>query len=191
MAVFDTKYTGIQLNIQEGPSPVLHNAGDAKLKGVELELQAASDSGFAFNFSGSYIDAKYSRLDAGVTTADPNINLKTKLPKTPKYKYTLGPQYDFKLASSAGIRIGVDYTRTADIYNDAPNTPQLHRPAVDNLNAAIHYMSPDDKYQLTLGGTNLTDERYITVGSVNGGEGEIVGTYSRPREWFLQLKVKM
>jgi iron complex outermembrane receptor protein len=195
LAVFDTKYTGIQLNIQEGASPVLHNAGDATLKGAELELQAASDSGFALNVSVSYIDAKYDHIDPLAKVADPSFDLtknpNLRLPKTPKYKYTIGPQYDFKLASSAGIRIGLDYTRTGDIYNDAPNSALLHRPAVDNVNAAIHYLSANDKYQLTLGGTNLTDERYITVGSINGAEGETVGTYSRPKEWYLQLKVKM
>jgi iron complex outermembrane receptor protein len=75
------------------------------------------------------------------------------------------------------------------MYNDAPNTPLLHRPSVDNLNAAIHYFSPEQRYQVSLGGTNLTDERYIVVGSVNGAEGETVGTYSRPREWYLTLRV--
>ena len=75
------------------------------------------------------------------------------------------------------------------MYNDAPNTPLLFRPAVDNVNAAIHYLSPETKYELTLGGTNLTDKRYIVVGSVNGAEGETVGTYSRPREWYLTLRV--
>jgi iron complex outermembrane receptor protein len=40
-----------------------------------------------------------------------------------------------------------------------------------------------------VGGTNLGDKRYITVGSANGAEGEIVGTYSRPREWYTTLRV--
>jgi iron complex outermembrane receptor protein len=195
VAVFDTRYTGIQLNIQQGPSPVLYNAGDAKLQGAELELMAVADNGFSLNFSGSYIDAKYSYLDPRASTADPAFNLTTnpglRLPKTPKYKYSVGPQYDFKLESAAGIRIGADYTRTGDIFNDAPNSPLLHRPAVTNLNARIQYLSASDKYEVTLGGTNLTDSRYLTVGSINGGEGETVGTYSRPREWYLQIKAKL
>ncbi|HET9865515.1 MAG TPA: TonB-dependent receptor, partial [Steroidobacteraceae bacterium] len=39
-AIFWTDYTGIQLQIQEGASPVSQNAGDAELKGAELELEA-------------------------------------------------------------------------------------------------------------------------------------------------------
>lgn len=191
VAVFHSKYTGIQLNIQEGPSPVLHNAGDARLQGAELELLAVTDGGFSLNLAASYIDAKYTFVDPLATIADPNVNIDTKLPKTPKYKYSLSPQYDFEVANSGTVRLGVDYTRTADMYNDAPNTPLLHRPSTDNLNAAIHYLAPSNRYELTLGGTNITDERYLTTGSVNGGQGETVGTYSRPREWYLQFKMNI
>jgi iron complex outermembrane recepter protein len=189
MALFYSKYTGIQLNIQEGPSPVLHNAGDARLQGAELEMQAVAGD-FAVNLVGAYIDAKYTSIDPRATAADPNVNINTKLPKTPEYKFTIGPQYDIRLPSAGAIRLAVDYTRTAEIWNDAPNTPLLHRPASDNLNAAIHYISPNDRYQLTLGGTNLTDDRYLTVGSVNGGEGETVGTYNAPVQWYLSLKMR-
>ena len=40
-AVYYTDYKGIQLNIQQGISPVYTNAGNAKIKGAELELQYA------------------------------------------------------------------------------------------------------------------------------------------------------
>jgi iron complex outermembrane receptor protein len=187
--VFDSKYTGIQLNIQEAASPVLQNAGDATLKGAEIELEAVTDVGFSISATAGYIDAKYDSVRA--SAASQGITTSNKIPKTPKYKYNLSPAYDVGLPNSGKLRFGLDYTRTADMFNDAPNNPLLHRPATDNLNAAIHYYSPDEKYQLTLGGTNLTDDRYIIVGSVNGAEGETVGTYNRPREWYLTLRVNL
>jgi iron complex outermembrane receptor protein len=76
------------------------------------------------------------------------------------------------------------------MFNDAPNLPELFRPATDNLSAAIHYIAPSEKYELTVGGTNLTDDRYITVGSANGAQGEIVGTYNPPRQWYAALRMK-
>ncbi|MGH8262203.1 MAG: TonB-dependent receptor, partial [Steroidobacteraceae bacterium] len=85
-ALFHSKYTGIQLNFQEGPSPVLRNAGDATLKGAELELQAVFTGGFSLNLAAAYIDAKYDRIDPLVTVADPGFTTDNKLPKTPKYK---------------------------------------------------------------------------------------------------------
>jgi iron complex outermembrane receptor protein len=187
-AAFDTKYTGIQLNIQEAASPVLHNAGDARLRGGELELEAIADNGLSLVASAAYIDAKYTSVFA--SAASQGITTSNKLPKTPETKFSIGPQYEAALPGDAGkMRFAVDYTHTSDMYNDAPNTPLLHRPSVSNVNAAIHWLSDANKYQLTLGGTNLTDKRYIVVGSVNGAEGETVGTYSRPREWYLTLRV--
>ncbi len=185
-AVFYSKYTGIQLNFQEGASPVLHNAGDATLKGGELEIQSVFGGGWAINFSGAYIDAYYTSIAAEV-----GIPLNSKLPKTPRYKVSFGPQYDFKLPNSATVRVGADLTYTAEMFNDALNTALLRRPPTRNVNAAIHYMSPSDMYELVLGGTNLTDDRYITVGSINLAAGEETGTYSRPREWYLTLKVRL
>jgi iron complex outermembrane receptor protein len=185
-AVFYTNYNGIQLQIQEGASPVSQNAGDAELKGAELEVEAIVGGGFSVNLAAAYIDAKYTRL----LTSVQGITLDTKLPKTPKTKFTVSPQYEVNLANSAKLRFAVDYTRTASMFNDAPNTPLLFRPATDNLSAAIHYISPSGQYELTLGGTNLTDDRYLTVGSVNGAEGETVGTYNPPREWYASLHMK-
>jgi iron complex outermembrane receptor protein len=189
VAVFQTKYNGIQLNIQEGASPVLQNAGNAKLKGAELELQALAGNGLALNLTGGYIDAYYTNVSP--SAASQGITVDNKLPKTAKFKYTIGPQYDFTLPNGGRMRVAADYTHTASMYNDAPNTPELYRPGVNNLNAAIHYFTMDDRYQVTLGATNLTDKRYVVVGSTNGAEGQVAGTYNRPREWYATLRVNL
>jgi iron complex outermembrane receptor protein len=173
------------MQIQEGASPVSQNAGDAELKGAELEVTALAPGGFSIYLGASYIDAEYTRLKTSVQ----GITLNTDLPKTPEYKFTVSPQYDLGLANNGKLRFGVDYTHTASMFNDAPNTPLLARPATDNLGAAIHYYSPGEKYELTLGGSNLTDDRYLVVGSVNGAEGETVGTYNPPRQWYLSLRM--
>jgi iron complex outermembrane receptor protein len=186
IAVFWTDYTGIQLQIQEGASPVSQNAGDAELKGAELELNALLGGGFSIYLGASYIDAEYTEL----ATTVQGITLDTDLPKTPEHKYTISPQWDVGLPNNGKLRFAVDYTKTASMFNDAPNTPLLARPDTDNLGAAIHYYSPGEKYELTLGGTNLTDDRYLVVGSVNGAEGETVGTYNPPRQWYLNLRMK-
>ena len=183
-AIFWTDYTGIQLQIQEGASPVTQPAGDAELKGAELELNAILGGGFSLYLGAAYIDAEYTRLITTVT----GITLDSDLPKTPKSKVTLSPQWDVNLPNTGKLRFAVDYTKTDSLFNDAPNTVLLARPSTDNLGAAIHYFSPGEKYSVTVGGTNLTDDRYLTVGSVNGAEGETVGTYNPPRQWYLNFR---
>ena len=198
-ALFYTDYTGIQLNIQQGPSPVYQNAGNAKIKGGELELQGALGHGLSLNFSGSYIDAYYTYVnplaaipqtplpDGSVITGDP---LSAKIPKTPKYKLSLFPQYDYALPNEAVVRMLADFTYTAQMFNDALNTPLLRRPATRMLDASIHYISPTDLYDVAFGGTNLTNDRYVTAGSPNYAAGEVGAYYNEPREWYLQITMK-
>ena len=185
-ALFYTNYSGIQLNFQQGASPVLHNAGDAKIKGAELEAHALLGGGFGLNASAGWIDAYYTDIAPEV-----GIPVSSRLPKTPKYKVYLGPSYDFGVANGASIRLAVDFTFTGEMYNDALNTPELHRPATRNLDAAVHYLSPSDKYEVVFGGTNLSDDRYVTVGSINLPAGVLDGTYNPPREWYVVVRVKL
>ncbi len=63
LALFESKYTGIQLNVQEGPSPVYQNAGDATIKGAELEMTAALGGGFQLNLAAGWMDAYYTTLN--------------------------------------------------------------------------------------------------------------------------------
>ena len=55
------------------------------------------------------------------------------------------------------------------------------------LDASVHYVSPTGQYDLAFGGTNLTDDRFITAGSPNYGAGEVGGYYNDPREWYVTL----
>ena len=217
-AVFYTDYTGIQLNIQQGISPVYTNAGNAKIKGAELDLQAVVGGGLALNFSGSYIDAYYTYVNPSAnlpqeilpdgtnicpsTAVNPSMGnspvcqivagnqLDAKLPKTPKYKMTFYPEYTLVLGNQAALRAVVDFTYTAEMFNDSLNTPQLRRPATRTLDASVHYLSPDERYDVALGGTNITNDRFITTGSPNIGAGEVGGTYNEPAEWYLQVTAK-
>lgn len=198
-ALFYTDYTGIQLNIQEGPSPVYQNAGNAKIKGGELELQGVLGHGLSVNFSGSYIDAyytyvnpftripQYALADGTVVAENP---LSARLPKTPKYKMALFPQYDYTLPNEATVRVIGDFTYTAQMYNDALNTPLLRRPATRMVDGAIHYISPTNLYDLAFGGTNLTNQRYATAGSPNYAAGQVGAYFNEPREWYLQVTMR-
>jgi iron complex outermembrane receptor protein len=214
-AIFYTDYDGVQLNIQEGISPVYTNAGNAKIKGAELELQSIVGRGLSLNFAGSYIDAYYTYVNpnadipeyalADGTTVCPvtvgtvgqaicgvkgGTQLDAQLPKTPKYKLALFPQYDYVLPSDATIRLIADFTYTAQMFNDSLNTPQLRRPATRMFDASIHYISPTNGCDVAFGGTNLTNDRYIIGGSPNYGAGEVGGYINEPREWYLQVTMK-
>jgi len=208
IAGFYSEYDGVQINVQQGPSPVYQNAGDAELKGFEVELQSVFDNGFALDANFGYIDAKYTRLeDCLLYNADANdvcavangplvdpifgqFTYQNDLPKTPKYKVTISPSYEFRLANGSNMLLMMDYTHTASMENTSPNTPLLHRPATDMINASIHWSPASDLYEIVAGATNLTDDRYLTVGSTNSAAGEIVGSYNAPQMWYMSARVK-
>jgi iron complex outermembrane receptor protein len=217
-AIYYTDYTAIQLNIQQGISPVYTNAGDAKIKGAELEFQSiVGNTGLNINGSAAYIDAYYtyvnpnanipqSILPDGTTVCPTTVlnnngapvcpvheagvtQLDAKLPKTPKYKLTIDPEYSFVMSNQATLRFIAAYTYIAEMFNDSLNTPQLRRPASRDLSASIHYVAPNDRYDFAVGGTNLTDDRYVTAGSPNTGSGVVDGYYNPPRMWYVSLRV--
>ncbi len=187
VAAFYTKYEDIQLNEQVGASPVLSNLGTADIYGAEIEAEADLGHGFLMRANVGYLDAQYtevSPLTAGT------ITLHSKLPKTPKWKLVLQPQYTFTLQNGNAIQIIAAYTHTSELFNDSLNTQLLKRPSVDLLDASVHYQFNDGKYDVAVGGTNLFDERYITTGSVNYAAGFVDGTYSPPAQWYISLTAK-
>ncbi len=203
LAAFHTDYSGIQLNSQQGISPTLVNAGDARIAGFEAEAEAVLGNGFVINSAFGYTDAKYKRLnnvlDNGapltlnscpLRTSDPNHVCD--LPKTPKYKFYVGPQYTFNAGSNGGsITVLADYTYTAKLFNDLGNEELLKRDATNVMSASITYAAQDDKWAVSFGGTNLSDERYIVSGQNQGGVAVIDAVYSRPREWYGTFRVNM
>jgi iron complex outermembrane receptor protein len=211
-AAYYTDYSQIQLNVQQGISPVYTNAGNAKIKGAELEFQSViGNTGLKLNGAVSYIDAYYTSVNANInfpqsalpdgTTVcptgppicgvqGPGSPLDAKLPKTPKWKFTFDPEYDIPLPNQATIRIIPMFTYTSEMFNDSLNTPQLRRPPTRMLDASIHYTAPDEQYDFAIGGTNLTNDRFVTAGSPNYGAGEISGYYNAPREWYATVRVK-
>ncbi len=194
-ALFYTDYQNIQLNEQVGASPVLKNLGDANILGGELEAEAILGHGFSAHAGVGYIDAYYYHLDPSVHPAAPDpfsdITLQSKLPKTPMWKININPEWDHDLGNGQAIQVQLSYTHTSSMYNDSLNTPLLKRPSLDLLDASVRFSFDEDKYSVQVGGTNLTDKRYITVGSVNYAAGFVDGTYSAPAEWYARFNIKM
>jgi iron complex outermembrane receptor protein len=197
-AAFTTKYKGIQLNFQQGVSPTIQNAGDARIKGFEVEVVAAPVAGLTINGSVGYLDAYYTSVDAGAQVApnpDPIFGVGgvvpgARLPKTPKWKFNISPRYEFELGNGASIILLADYTHTSKLRSDTEGYFLLIRDPTDVLNASVQFVSPDERWNVTVGGTNLTDDRYLVTGQAQFAGGQAYGTYSRPTEWYARLGVK-
>jgi iron complex outermembrane receptor protein len=195
--VFYTKYDSIQLNFQQGLSPTIENAGDADIKGAELDGTWIIGHGFSLAATGAFIDAYYTFLapgiNAGQSCVQPFqgcITTSSLLPKTPRWKYSVSPTYKTGLPNGGSVRLGLDFTHMSEMANDAINTSLLMRPVTNLLNASLTYASPDDKYEIAFGGTNITDDRFLTTGNQDTTASIIYGTYNPPAEWYVTGRVK-
>jgi len=195
--VFYTKYDSIQLNFQEGLSPTIENAGDADIKGVELDGTWIIGHGFSLAATGAFLDAYYTYLAPGINAGqscvqpfEACITTASLLPKTPRWKYSVSPTYKTSLPNGGSLRLGLDFTHISEMANDSINTSLLMRPVSNLLNASLTYASPDDKYELVFGGTNITDDRFLTTGNQDTTASIIYGTYNPPAEWYVTGRVK-
>jgi iron complex outermembrane receptor protein len=68
------------------------------------------------------------------------------------------------------------------IYQDVFNDPRLTQPAYSVANARASFMTADERWELSLAVTNLTNERYRISGNSSVGLGLAESTFSAPRE---------
>jgi outer membrane receptor protein involved in Fe transport len=77
------------------------------------------------------------------------------------------------------------------MFNDVLNSPELKRPALTLLGAALTFDSSDNHWTVTGRGENLTNREYIIAGNSErylGNIGYTQATYARPREYWLSIR---
>lgn len=100
LAGFYYDYDDIQLLVipaggVAGIFPIVINAAEATIKGIDIELSARPFAGFATEVSMQFLDARFDNFDA----IDPNNPLDDpdrsggRLPQAPKYSTFVGAQY--------------------------------------------------------------------------------------------------
>lgn len=190
IAAFTTLYQGIQLTFQQGLSPTTENAGDARIRGVEVEATAAPMRGLTLAGAVSYLDARYIAVLPGAQVAhsilQDGVYPGAALPKAPHWKLNISPRYEVPVGKGRLVLLA-DLTHTTSMRNDPEGTFLLTRRATDLLNASVTWKAPGGRYDLTLGGTNITGQRYLINGGSNPTVGLVFGTYSRPAEWYARL----
>jgi iron complex outermembrane recepter protein len=192
-ALFHTSYKDIQVTVFESlGAPVTLNAGDAKLKGFEVEFTALPVEGLELNANIGYINAKYTTIRANpalVSTPEQIISTATRLPNVPKWQGTMSASYAYELENEAKLDIRGDLRFSSSAANDAQNSRYLEQTSYQTLNLSGGYTAPDRKWNLRVFVENLTDKRYIVSGDSNFGIGFHEANFNRPREWGITLGV--
>ncbi len=191
LAVFHSTYKDIQLTVNQTPQNFVANAAKGTIDGFEFEAVARPVRWLSFNAAVGYLDAAYDAVGQGLgPTQILPITVNSHFVKAPEWTGTAGVDVTRDFANGGSGMLRVDYTVYSRIYNDVANTPLITDGGYGLLNARFAYTLPGEALQVSLYGTNLTDELYIVSGNASGAFGLAEASFGRPREYGVTVSYR-
>jgi len=172
----------------DGLGQILLNAGKARTKGFDFELEALATDALRLRANASYLHAKFvSYPGAPFYTPRPapgggNITLPpedsdasgNRIPRSPKFTFSIGG--DYTLETSAGkFILDANVFHNDGYYWDPQN--RLTQPSFTLVNASLTWRSNDETWDVKVWGSNLLDEKYYANASFSG-----LGDFVSPAE---------
>jgi iron complex outermembrane receptor protein len=198
-AAYYSDYKGIQLTLLScpqfggpGPCALPQNAGDAEIKGAELEATIDPGNGLLIDAAMSYLDFDYTAINpqAGGPTSPRGVQLGMVPPYTPEWKWAVGIQYEIDLGNSGSITPRADANYQSDIFSNAVNGPNNLIDGYTLANARLTWRNPDGDLEVAVEVKNLFDKYYLLTSFdlTGAGAGFVAGQPGRPREWAVSVK---
>ncbi|HCS28372.1 MAG TPA: hypothetical protein DIW43_13015 [Spongiibacteraceae bacterium] len=192
-AIFTNDYTDFQAagtdNTLNPPLATVINAGDARVQGAELEVEAILTSSIKIDGGLSYLDTELSNVDPTANEQGVPVTDGDELAYTPAWKASLGVTWRKQFETAGEVVVRVDAAYTDEMNFGLTGQPESNTPDLTTYNAAITYYSPDGHWEAAVGGKNLRDEYYFTssFASKNSG-GNWKGVVAEPRTYFASIR---
>jgi iron complex outermembrane receptor protein len=154
-AIFHNQIEGMQreLNIGDPDVVVLQgtiNAGDVVIKGVEVDFVGLITDNFSVSASYGYQDGEYESVNPDFAAF-----LGPDLPRLAPSNYSVGASFDVPVGMGL-VNFATNYSfREEHPYNDSNSEIYSDQ---KRWNASVNWFLPNDAWQLSLYGKNLTDE---------------------------------
>jgi iron complex outermembrane receptor protein len=147
------------------PTTLVINAGKARVSGLELEGTMAVARGLNLQGSFGWTDASYQQF----TDTSGNDASHNQFYMTPKYEAAIAGIYSAPVARGS-VHLRVDYNWRDGVQFNVLNDFN-RQGAIGLLNARAWFADADDRLELALFATNVTDKSYAYVGGtiVNPG----------------------
>jgi iron complex outermembrane receptor protein len=162
------------------------NAGDADIKGAELELTARPVDGLLVDLAASYLDFEFTRIGAAGATIT-GVTLSNVAPFNPEWKVSAGLQYEIALGGAGTLTPRVDGSYQDSYYTAVDNNPLSFIEDYTLYNARLTWRSPEEEWQASLAVTNLEDKFYYTH-KFRLPIGITTGQVAPPRQWSLSVR---
>lgn len=180
VAIFDSDYEDMQVaaNPPGSIATITSNAAEGSISGIEGEIEWMPVDALLINASVGFLDAKYDDTGtAVVSVADDFI-------RAPEFTGNLGISYQVE-AAGGYITPRLDWTYTSETQFEPVNDPFVAQDGYNKADLNVSYQPQSEKWKVTAGVMNLTDEEYIIAGDSNSTIGYALAVYARPRNWFV------
>ena len=151
----------------------LQNAGGAEMYGAELTAEVSPTRGLTLRGGIGLEKAEYTDFeDAEVfvpSTSGGNYSTAQDVTgndviRTPKATGNLGVSYLFDVGSAGNVTLNGSLAYSGKFAWDQGNL--FHQDAYTLVDLSVRYATPDDRWNLTLWGKNVTDEKYFVYRNI-------------------------
>lgn len=195
IALFQLDFTDLQV-LSQSPEGLLFaaNAGEARTRGVEVDLNARISDGFNLYGNYSYLDAEFKSL--AIEGADLSGN---KPRATPKHSFNVGGSYEWDLGDAGSVTMRSNVIYRSRYFLSVDNDPNRTANVSGLVNAGIEYAPSGGNWQFSLWVKNLTDLRYFGTkadrgtfiqarADRNAGDRTYTGRYNDPRTFGATVR---
>lgn len=200
IALFHMSIEGMQLSTQiPGAVPAfsVDNAADSTSQGLEFDGTWSVNDVLTLGASFAYTDATYDSFP-GAEVCPPGVSpgpsgtcdlAGLPLIFAPETKGTLFADLYFENAvGDWDLAAHADINHSDDAFTDISYGENTVSPSHTTYNASVRFISPDDKYTISLVGKNLSEEAYCAWCVPSGPN--IIATMNAPREIALKFSAR-
>ena len=189
-AAFYYYYTDFQVVQVIGLSAVTRNAGDAEIRGLEVELSSILSEHWMVSGAVTLLDTEYGEF-INLDGMHPELGFQNAkgnpLNKAPKTAINVGVAYTTPVQWGGRLTLRADAAYRSRTYfrefKDKADSQGAY--TVVNLNAT--WESEDRGWEARLYARNATDEEYITFVLGSGTTGARLGSWGMPRQVGLEV----
>jgi len=189
LAAFYNDYSDIQVYTIFQPAggllpvSVLDNAANAKVMGLEFELETRPIQGLDLRFGGSFLDAQFPSDDENY--AD------NRFTQAPKLSLNGLARYEFSIRDSLMTAFQIDTSYQGKAYFTADNNPAMSQDGYWLVNAHFSVFSSDNGWELGAYAKNLLAKKYFIHGFPLEGFGLNQLMFGERATYGLELRISL
>ena len=193
LSAFHYDYKDLQISQVVGLTRRITNAAAATVNGAEIEASWRPDDHWTFDANVALLDATYESF-SNIDGLAPGLGLQVlngnRLNQSPKVASNFGVGYRTTPADFGTLSFRADVSQRSRQYFREFNGPLDSQDGYALLNGSITWQSPDEKYQVRLFGTNLTNKPYISRMDSSDSLGARFISWGAPRQYGVELRAR-